>query len=145
MDKNVIWGIIFSAIVSYIIPKTTPKIDQILDTIWSFIFKVAPKNIIGYFKLKRKNKLIDIRKKRYNQDAVMFQTIKAHSYFILFWCVIGFYILLIALTPLKFINKENPFLFFLIISPIFAFELLWLIESEKAKVLIKHRGRVTRK
>ncbi|WP_293268541.1 hypothetical protein [Neptunomonas sp.] len=140
MDSNLILGLIGGGLVSYILPKISPKIDKLFIFIGHLLFKIAPSKIKGYFRKKRLVKLRLIRKLRYNQDAVMFQTIKAHSYFILFWGVIALYSVLFVMSPLlEFVNQRAS-LFFFLISPIYIFEWFWLKETKKAQKLIKNRG-----
>ena len=155
MSFETVIALIIGLFISYILPKISPYLDKFFHYIGSILFTVAPRQIKNFFKSRRLKKLLLIRKDRYNQDAVTFQSIKAHVYFMLFWLVIGFYLLLMfmilvnhsseqstAITPLN--SVQAILLLLLITSPIYIFEFLWLKETSKAKVLIKNRGFITK-
>ncbi|GAB1051233.1 MAG: hypothetical protein Sw1PiTSA_21890 [Shewanella algae] len=132
MDTGVVIGLLGSAILAYLIPKLAPYIDSMMRKI-SHILKGPFRKI----KLKRLN---EIRAMRYNQDAVMFQSIKAHSYFMLFWGVIAFYVLLLVMGPLYKLLEESLMAAFISFLPLYVFEVYWLLEADKAKKLVRHRG-----
>lgn len=140
MDTGVVIGLLGSAILAYVIPKLTPYIDSIARKISHVLTKEIPSIVKGPFRKRRLNKLNEIREMRYNQDAVMFQSIKAHSYFMLFWGVIAFYVLLLAMGPLYKLLEESPMAAFICVLPLYVFEIYWLLEAKKAKKLVKHRG-----
>jgi hypothetical protein len=79
---------------------------------------------------------------RQNGDAVTFQSLKAHTYFILFIGSIFFYIALALLGPLKFMLELSQVNQLLVALPIYVFEILWLSNSMKAQQLIGSRGRL---
>lgn len=140
MNKGILIGLIGSAILAYIIPKLTPYIDIFAKKVSHLLTRDIPARIKAPFRKRKLKKLKEIRELRYNQDAVMFQSIKAHSYFMLFWGVIGFYILLIVMGPLYEVMENNRLMASIYIFPLYVFEVFWLLETKKAKKLVKQRS-----
>ena len=144
MNKEILISLLGSAILAYIIPKLTPYIDILVKKASHLLTRDIPARIKAPFRKRKLNKLKEIRKLRYNQDAVMFQSIKAHSYFILFWGVIAFYILLLVMGPFYEMINNNRLMASICIFPLYVFEIFWLIETKKAKKLVKQRGLLSR-
>jgi len=147
MNIELIFGLIGSAILAYIIPKLSPKIDSLYDRLSKFLTRELPSGVKSLFRSRKLKKIIAFRKLRANQDAVTFQIIKAHSYFILFWGVIAFYVFLLVMGPYYDLLETKRTLALIFTLPIYFFEILWIIETGKAKKLVKQRGyfRTTRK
>jgi hypothetical protein len=142
MDSSVVLGLAGSAVLAYLIPKFSPYIDSFLLKISTILFKKMPSGIRGYFRKRRLIKINIIRKTRLNQDAVIFQSMKATAYFLLFWGVIAFYTILIIIGPYRELMAFSKTLATACSIPIYIFEVLWLLETNKANVLIKNRGRL---
>ncbi|WP_221074762.1 hypothetical protein [Agarivorans aestuarii] len=140
MDKNVVIGLLGSAILAYIVPKLAPYIDSFVKKLSNFLVRDVPTGIKGVFRKRRLNRLKGILEIRFNDDAVMFQMMKAHTYFLLFWGAIGFYLILLFLGPLVSLIEANSTLAMFCVLPIYVAEYFWLVESRKVKNLVKMRG-----
>jgi len=95
----------------------------------------------------RLRELRKIKATRYNQDAVTFQSMKAHAYFLVFMGTCALFLVLFTIGPFK-VLLDLPKLYLLIVcSPVFITEVLWINQSSYAQELIKYRGklRITRR
>lgn len=145
MNNDVLIGLLGSAIMAYAIPKLSPFIDYFSRNIFHIFIRKIPEIIKGPFRKARLKKLKEIRKVRYNQDEVVFQSIKAHAYFMLFWGFFAFYMLLLVNGPLHSLFTESTLMGLISVSPLYVFEIFWLREASKAKKLVKQRGLLTKK
>jgi len=75
-------------------------------------------------------------------DEVTYQTIRAHTYFILFIGSIAFYLALISLGPLKGMGELPASMQYVITAPIYFFEAVWLLQTLNARELISSRSRL---
>ncbi|KGJ92815.1 hypothetical protein [Colwellia psychrerythraea] len=142
MDQNTINGLIGGALLAYVIPKLSPYIDKYLKRIFGFLLNTVLKPLKGYFRNKRLNRLKEFRIMRVNNSAVTMQVVRAHTYFILFWGVIAFYMNLLTEPDFPAILDKSFVFGMFLTSPIYIFELLWLSADGKAKKLVKNRGRL---
>lgn len=129
MSLELIIGLLASAILAYVIPKISPYIDKLISLISSFFLNHVPNIIRNYFRARRLKKHNHIRKIRYNQDAVIFQIIKAHSYFILLWLLISFYALLMIIGPYMQFIEDYPVLSSVCFLPIYIFEVFLAVRN----------------
>lgn len=140
MDNDVIVGLVGSALLAYLVPKVAPHIDLLIRTISNFLVRDVPSSVKGIFRKRRLKRLRVILEIRFNDDAVMFQMMKTHTYFLLFWGAIGFYLILLFLGPLVSLIEANSTLAMFCVLPIYVAEYFWLVESRKVKNLVKMRG-----
>lgn len=82
--------------------------------------------------------------KIHNPYVMQWLIVRTYSLMILFAVSITTYTLLIAIGPLKNIGQLPPAMQYFVYSPVFVFEVLWLIQRESTKNLIKaSKERVT--
>lgn len=88
----------------------------------------------------RKNLILSSR----NQHKVTWAIVRTYSFLVFFVLVIVFYLLLITIGPLKGIGNLPGAVQAFIAAPIYIFEVLWLLQKERAQDLVKVAGqRVT--
>lgn len=88
---------------------------------------------------------LKIKKARWNQSLVFYQISKANSFFLVFIIVSCVYIAWLSSGQLLHIIKQSVIAGIILSSPIYIAELLWLINDNYAKDLIKSRGKITKK
>lgn len=159
LDQNetlivgIIAGGIVSTLLSHFFDKVKVKVDSYTKKSLQFIYHIAivrfpekvvsyAKNVRNYFRGKKLNKNKLFRKTYRNQAAVHNQTIKAYSYFLLFWVSISFYLLLLVLGTIDEIFKQSLTLGIFSIFPIYLFQIMWLLASLQSDKLIKAHARV---
>ncbi|MGI2192899.1 hypothetical protein ACRN9V_15790 [Shewanella baltica] len=142
MDQNTIIGLISGALLAYVIPKLSPYIDKFLKQAFGFLLNTVLKPLKGYFRKKQLVRLKEFRIARVNHSAVTMQVVRAHTYFLLFWGVIAFYLNLLTEPAFPAILEKSFVFGMLLTSPIYVFELLWLSADHKAKKLVKSRGQL---
>lgn len=106
------------------------------------VFKRTP---IVFKKFRRGVRLRHLRKVRplrHNQDAVTFESIKTSAYFLLFCGSAAFFLILVSMGPLSAIVSMPQWVFFIFLSPVLVVEIMWLLQKNFTKSLIKHRGRL---
>ncbi|WP_432460232.1 hypothetical protein [Agarivorans sp. QJM3NY_25] len=140
MDNDVVIGLLGSAVLAYLVPKVAPYIDMLIRKASNFLVRDVPTSVKGVFRKRRLRRLKGILEIRFNDDAVMFQMMKAQTYFLLFWGAIGFYLILLFLGPLVKLIEANTTLAMISVIPIYIAEYFWLVESRKVKNLVKMRG-----
>lgn len=128
--------------------------DEILSaftnkTIWAgiimtfalqYAFTSTPKAIKAYLRGSKLRELRKIKAIRHNQDAVTFQSIKAHTYFLVFMGMSALFLVLLTMGPLTPLLKLPIWLLLLVISPVFITEILWLKQDMYSQRLIERRG-----
>ncbi|MUK71480.1 hypothetical protein [Aliivibrio fischeri] len=142
MDNNTIIGLILGTVISYILPKISPYIDREIKKIGYFVRDNCFGPIKGFFRKKRLNKLKQLRITRKNSAAVTLKIVSSHTYFLLFWGVIFFYVHLLIHTDYAKLFETNFWLGMLLATPIYCFEFAWLRADSNAKDLVKQRGRL---
>lgn len=138
--------VVMPLIVSIALMFLQPEILKLRSLLISLVLH-SPKfirNFVLHFRVKHKKK---IKNTRWNQDEFLFRIAKANSYKILFFGSVAFYLAMIALGPLKGINTWPDIIQHFIASPLYAFEILWLLEASFVKELLTARAklRVTNK
>ncbi|MBV1928501.1 MAG: hypothetical protein KUG81_03210 [Gammaproteobacteria bacterium] len=80
-----------------------------------------------------------------NQHNVTWAIVRTYTFLMFFVVVITLYLMLITIGPLKGIGNLPASVQAFIASPIYIFEVLWLLQKYKAQVLVKVAGkRVTK-
>ena len=90
----------------------------------------------------RAAKLRKIKRHRFNQDFVVYYSVRSGVFFLLFMGTIVSYVALLTMGPLRSIAKL-PFWFQLMVfSPVFITEILWLNNRVFILDLIKYRKKL---
>ncbi|OUR67035.1 hypothetical protein A9Q80_05505 [Cycloclasticus sp. 46_83_sub15_T18] len=113
-------------------------LTSVIPVVFNFLKKKVKSALRGVT-LKETLKIKSIRR---NQDEVTFQSIKAHSYFLLFMGACGVYLILFVMGPLRPLLTMPISILLLVISPIFIIEIIWLKQDSYAIKLIKSRGKL---
>lgn len=87
-------------------------------------------------------KLRKIKTQRQNGDLVSYELMKANAYLVLFFgCLAAFWWLLLGGVFLHINTLPIPVQLFMA-SPIFVFEVLWMLQQERSQELLKYRGKL---
>jgi hypothetical protein len=155
--ESLLYGVFLGAIVSIILGHIFNKVKDKIDRLTALVFKKLYHTITvslpgkttyfatvlrNYFRGRKLNKHKVFRKTLYNESAVTREIIKTYSYFLLFWLSISFYFLLIVLGSLNDIFDKNLVLGIFTVSPVYLFQIMWMLASSKSNKLIKCRGRI---
>lgn len=81
----------------------------------------------------RKNIILTAR----NQHKVTWSIVRTYTFLIFFVLIVIFYLCLITIGPLNGIGNLPRSVQALISSPIYIFEVLWLLQNSKAQTLVK--------
>lgn len=131
-EPSVIISIVTSLLIAMLSKRLTNLGEITISYLTSFSFKI--KNKISIMKWrKRRSLLLSIR----NEHKVTRAIIRAYALFILFSLVFISYMFLLTIGPLKGIGNLPSSFIMLISSPIYIFEILWLIQRDKAQTLVK--------
>lgn len=123
---------IFGSLLIAMLSKRLTRLGEYLITHIS----LAPKKVHGRLRiLKWRNKKKLILTAR-SPHKVTWAIVRTYAYLIFFVLVIVLYLLLITLGPLKSIGKLPWELQAFIASPIYVFEILWLLQKEKTRQLV---------
>lgn len=108
-------------------------------------FAHGPSRLRGYM---RKKKLLNLRKihaLRWNPLEITRLVSRASANYVLFVIFIVVFLALILLTPVHQALKQEPFFVtILLATPIYVFEILWLIPDTQAREAIKSRRKIRR-
>ena len=142
LDQNTINGLIIGSVLTYLIPKASPYIDNLLRRFFNSLLNSIFKPLKGFFRSRRLKKLKEFRLMRKNLSAVTMQVVRAHAYFLLFWGAIIFYINLLTQSSLPAILEKSFVLGMLLTTPIYIVEFIWLRAEKKANALVRSRGKL---
>ena len=107
-----------------------------------FVLRHLPKAIKNLARGCRTRELRKIKATRYNQDAVTFQSMKAHAYFLVFMGALALFLVLFTIGPLKVLLGLPKLYLLAFFSPVLIAEILWVDQNSYAQELIKYRGRL---
>jgi len=114
----------------------------VITLLVGLILKFIPKFIKLTSRGMRLKELRKVKNIRHNQDAVTFQSIKAHSYFLVFMGTLALFLVLFAIGPLKELALISKAASLLALTPVFIMEIIWLNQDSYAQNLIKRRGKL---
>jgi hypothetical protein len=135
-EQTVIISLSFSLIL-YLFPDQGKRVGKwIISTIQIFASGLSL-TIKQRIKVRRYRKNKAIVKKINSPYQMQWEITRSYSFMLLFSIFISSYILLIAMGPLKGIGNLPVTLQYIIYSPVLILELLWLIQRDRAKSLIK--------
>lgn len=84
----------------------------------------------------------EIKRLRHNPAEITFQIVRAHTYYLLFWLAVMCYLALLFFGPLRGLANLPKAVQLFVATPIYAFEVLWLMQSERAKILIDNANKI---
>ena len=131
-EPSVIISIVTSLLFAMLSKRLANLGERTIAYLTSFSFKI--KNKINILKWRRKRVLLlSIR----NEHKITQAIIRTYTFFILFSLVFISYMFLLTIGPLKGIGNLPSSIIIFISSPIYFFEVLWLVQREKTRTLIK--------
>lgn len=131
-EPSVIISIVISLLIAMLSKRLANLGEKTIAYLTSFSFKI--KNKINTMKWrKRRSLLLSIR----NEHKVTWAIIRSYTFFILFSLIFISYMFLLTIGPLKGIGNLPSSVIILISSPIYIFEILWLVQRDKAQTLVK--------
>ncbi|ELA9194434.1 hypothetical protein QUO12_002243 [Vibrio parahaemolyticus] len=93
---------------------------------------------LRYWKRERRLKHIKkLRRTRSIEPLVNDQIAQANTYFLIFWIMVLFYTYLLIGSPVKEVFNINKWMSLLLASPIYYFEIKWLVASGKKQELLR--------
>ena len=118
-----------------------PVITRIRNGLWRLL-KLTPKLASRTFRAFRYRYLLKLKKVRRDPLEITYQIARTNTYFLLFWGAVAFYLALIVLGPLSGIGGLPTSVQLVVSAPIYIFELVWLIQDDHAKELIKSAAKI---
>lgn len=100
------------------------------------LFKLIPTFLKDVSRKFIKQELIKVKKLRRNPYAIQFNIAKERSYFLLFIITCFFYLVLAITTAVAGLLSTNMLAFFILTSPLYVIELVWLSQNSLVKKLI---------
>lgn len=129
-------SVIISIVTSLLLAMLSKRLANLGECTIAYLtsFSLKIKNKINIFKWRKKRALLlSIR----NEHKVTQAVIRTYTFFILFSLVFISYMFLLTIGPLKDIGNLHSSIILFISSPIYIFEVLWLIQREKTRTLVK--------
>lgn len=135
-----------SAILGYVVFKIAPKIEWLMGFFLSALVKKMPREIRKYYRKRKLDKTLKVRRDRRSIAAVNYQIARANSYFMMFVGVCAIFFLMLIFSPTyKEIFKYSLWAGVITTFPIYVMEMFWLHHDYEAKNLIKQYNRIGRK
>ncbi len=117
----------------YVLKRCEPRFERALSSVKS----IALFRGLSTWKRERKFKRLKrIRRNRNIYPIVQDEIAKCNTYFIMFCISILFYLYLFMDSPIKELFNINMWLTVLLASPIYYFEIRWLVASSNKKELL---------
>jgi len=113
-----------------------------LTFIVQFLFKYIQKTIRALLRGGRLRELKKIKAIRHYPEAINYESLKALAYYLVFMGSCALFLILITMGPLNVTLDGSRWVLFLVCSPVFIFEILWLNQSMYAKSVIKYRRKL---
>ena len=141
-DNFFTWqNIITSVVIPFLLYMISPILDRLRNIIIRLVSRM-PSVIRATWRSRRAKNLNKIKKQRQNGDLVTYVSIRSHAYLILFFGSLAAFWWLTISGALQRFNEMPNTVQLIIGLPIFIFEVLWLINNEKAKTLVSYRGKL---
>ena len=133
------------AVVSIVIAISVLLIQPVFISIRRIILRFimqSPMFIRGFVRWLRLKNMRKLKKIRQNGDEVIFQSVRANTYFILFLGTLAFYIAMIMLGPLKGMNNLTTIEQLILTIPIYILEVIWISQYADVRQLIESRRKL---
>ena len=135
-EPSVITSLIVSAVIAMLSKRLTHMGEFLISHISLLPKKARTK--IRVLKLKYRKRLILTAR---NQHNVTLAIVRTYTFLMFFGLAIALYLILITIGPFKGIGSLPASAQAFIASPIYIFEVLWLLQKDKAQILVKIAGK----
>jgi hypothetical protein len=120
-------------------------IQPLIDRFRSFLVGLlshGAKPVLRLVRARRKRGLLAIKNTRWNDAAVTLNIVRTYALLLVLAGVIGFYAVMFLVGPLRGVEHLPIPVQLLILSPIYVFEVLWLLQREYMLVVVRYRGKL---
>lgn len=129
-------AVIVSLVGSLLIALLSKRLASLGEFLLRHASLIPLKTVARIRVLKRRHRKTLILNAR-NQHKVTWAIVRTYSFLIFFFLVIALYLLLITIGPLKGIGNLPRSVQVFVAAPIYIFEVLWLLQKDKAQQLVK--------
>ena len=132
LEPSVIASLCVSLIIALLSKRLARFGEYLIDHLFLVPMRVKTQiRLLGF--RRRKELILDAR----SYHKVTWSIVRTYTFLIFFSLAVLLYLLLIAIGPLKGIGSLPKTVQMFIAAPIFVFEILWLLQKDKAKSLIR--------
>lgn len=135
-EPAVLVSIFFSVIIAMLSRRLTRLGEYLIAHISLLPIRFVTRVRIAKWRY-RKNLVLTAR----NQHKVTWAIVRTYTLQRYFFSAFILYLLLIAIGPLKGVGSLPASVQLLIAAPIYVFEVIWLLQKDKAQALVKAAGR----
>ncbi len=132
LESSVLVSILGSLLIAMLSRRLTRLGEYLLTHI-----SLAPRKVRGRLRIAKWRNKKNLLLKARSPHQVTWAILRTYSYLIFFVLIIALYLLLVTLGPLKGIGSLPWQLQAFIASPIYIFEILWLLQKEKTLTLVR--------